>query len=237
MFGQDLLNKSGELKKLTITPHKDASQDNKVTDLKAGTEFTVLANPTNYTVKYQSNFNDKKAIGENTDNQSYDSSPSPQISFDFIFDQTGIIKSPSKKSVHQQINDFKEVVFTYHGTEHKPNHLEIAWGTLLFNCVLTSLDIEYKLFNQAGEPLRAVAKANFKGTIEESLSAAINKKSSPDMTHKRTVKGGDTLPLMTKSIYGDPKYYLEVAKVNNLTSFRQLKPGQEIFFPPIEKVS
>ncbi len=36
-------------------------------------------------------------------------------------------------------------------------------------------------------------------------------------------------------IYGDSKYYLEVAKANNLTNFRKLTPGQEIFFPPIQK--
>jgi nucleoid-associated protein YgaU len=51
------------------------------------------------------------------------------------------------------------------------------------------------------------------------------------------VKAGDTLPLMTEEIYGDDKYYLEVARINNITSFRQLQPGTEIFFPPIEKVS
>jgi len=38
-------------------------------------------------------------------------------------------------------------------------------------------------------------------------------------------------------INGDDKYYLEVARINNITSFRQLKPGTEIFFPPIAKVS
>uniref|UniRef100_A0AAU6WLI4 LysM domain-containing protein n=1 Tax=Chryseobacterium endophyticum TaxID=1854762 RepID=A0AAU6WLI4_9FLAO len=63
------------------------------------------------------------------------------------------------------------------------------------------------------------------------------KKNSPDLTHKRTIQDGDTLPLMTERIYGDSKYYLEVAKVNNLINFRQLVPGEELYFPPIEKIS
>ncbi len=42
---------------------------------------------------------------------------------------------------------------------------------------------------------------------------------------------------MCYRIYGDPKYYLEVAKVNGLGNFRFLKPGTDLIFPPIEKTS
>jgi len=49
------------------------------------------------------------------------------------------------------------------------------------------------------------------------------------------VKEGDNLPLMTYRIYGDPKYYLEVAKANGIANFRKLKAGQMIVFPPIER--
>ena len=42
---------------------------------------------------------------------------------------------------------------------------------------------------------------------------------------------------MSKKIYGDSKYYLEVARVNQLTNFRKLTPGQELLFPPLEKLA
>jgi nucleoid-associated protein YgaU len=67
------------------------------------------------------------------------------------------------------------------------------------------------------------------------LAAAKANVQSPDLTHVRVVEEGDTLPLMAKRIYGDSKYYLEVARVNRITSFRKLKTGQRIFFPPIQK--
>jgi nucleoid-associated protein YgaU len=60
-------------------------------------------------------------------------------------------------------------------------------------------------------------------------------KNSPDLTHYRQVKQGDTLPLMVFNIYKDPKYYLEIARVNGLTNFRKLLTGQNIIFPPLEK--
>jgi nucleoid-associated protein YgaU len=51
------------------------------------------------------------------------------------------------------------------------------------------------------------------------------------------VKKGDTLPLMCYRIYGDSRYYLQVAMANRLTNFRNLQVGDELFFPPIEKTS
>ena len=60
-------------------------------------------------------------------------------------------------------------------------------------------------------------------------------KNRPDLTHIRVVKEGDTLPSMANDIYGDFSYYLEVAKANNLQDFRNLIPGQKLYFPPFDK--
>jgi nucleoid-associated protein YgaU len=99
------------------------------------------------------------------------------------------------------------------------------------------MDITFKLFKPDGTPLRATARAKFKGFVEDDLRVAMENNSSPDLTHVREVKKGDTLPLMSFRIYGDSKYYLEVAKANRITNFRKLEVGQRIFFPPIEKSS
>ncbi|MEC5174011.1 nucleoid-associated protein YgaU [Chryseobacterium nepalense] len=93
------------------------------------------------------------------------------------------------------------------------------------------------MFTNEGKALRAIGKAKFSESISKELAAKEENKQSPDLTHKRTVQDGDTLPLMTERIYGDSKYYLEVAKANGLVNFRQLKPGSELYFPPIEKRS
>jgi len=47
------------------------------------------------------------------------------------------------------------------------------------------------------------------------------------------VRDGDTLPLLCHRIYGDPGYYLDVARHNQLTDFRQLRPGAKLHFPPL----
>jgi len=47
------------------------------------------------------------------------------------------------------------------------------------------------------------------------------------------VKDGDTLPLLCHRIYGDSGYYADVARFNGLSSFRRLKPGLALHFPPL----
>lgn len=238
---------SGELVKLKIKAYRDAKFRNEVSN----GEFTTLLNPEKYIFKYKVEQNGKQASGTSSSSPKYNRTLPEDLDLEFIFDRTGVLMNygdhttskDDKLSVDKgvgiddDIRNFKRVVFDYNGDEHKPNYLVISWGTLLFKGVLTEMDITFKLFSHEGKPLRATAAAKFKGSIEDVLRVAKENNSSPDLTHVRIVKQGDTLPLMTHHIYGDSKYYLEVAKVNKITNFRKLRVGQKIYFPPIEKVS
>ena len=62
-----------------------------------------------------------------------------------------------------------------------------------------------------------------------------NKNKSPDLTHYRKVNQGDRLDLLTYKIYNDSKYFLQIGKVNDLTSVRNLKAGLQIYLPPLDK--
>ena len=59
--------------------------------------------------------------------------------------------------------------------------------------------------------------------------------SSPDLTHLRDVRDGDTLPLLAYDIYGNAQLYLEVARVNKLVNFRRLRSASRLSFPPLDK--
>lgn len=226
----------GELTKLKITGFKDDKFTEKVND----GEFTSLLNPEKYTLKYKVEYTEAQGQGTSATQPKYLRSVPEKLDLQFLFDRTGVIKGKDNKQgdgVIEDIEKFKKIVFDYNGDEHKPNYLMIAWGTLLLKGVLTEMSIEYKLFSSEGVPLRAIVDANFKGIMEDSLRLARENNNSPDLTHVRMVKEGDTLPLMTFKIYGDSKYYLQVAAANKLVNFRRLQPGQEIIFPPLEKVS
>lgn len=226
----------GELKKLKVIGYEDAkfSESKKVDQ----GEFTTLANPEKYTLSYSIEYDEKHAPGTSNGPAKFKRMEPQDFEIEFLFDGTGIIQASQNtevKSVQDEIDRFKKIVFDYNGEKHRPNFVKIIWGALLFKGVFLSLDLEYKLFKPSGEPLRAIGKAKFKGSQDDEERAAQENKSSPDLTHSRIVMAGDTLPLMTYRIYGDSKYYLEVAKYNKLSNFRKLTPGQQIIFPPIDK--
>lgn len=228
---------SGELIKLRIKAYSDEEFKNEV-DIE---EFRTLINPEKYSFKYKIELNKDQPQGTSAAAPQYVRTLPEDIDLEFVFDRTGVFNNTMPSSSNEEedagimgeIDHFKKVVFDYNGDNHKPNYLIITWGTLLFKCMLSEMDITYKLFKPDGTPLRALVRAKFKGFVEDVLRVAKEDNNSPDLTHVRMVKEGDTLPLMTFRIYGDSKYYLEVARANKIRNFRSLQVGQEIFFPPL----
>lgn len=215
---------------------------------KAGDKFTVLVNPETYKFSYTVEFSDAQAPGTSAVNLRFNRMPPQNFNFDFIFDGTGVVTASSllptvsnplsnsgSSDVIDQIETFKHTVFNYQGDIHRPYFLKLHWGTLSFKGVLTSLDIEFKLFNPDGSPVRAVAKAGFRGSVEDNLRAALEDRQSPDITHKRVFQGNDTFVLLTNSIYNSEQYYIPVAAFNKLNSFRKIKQGTALYFPPVSQ--
>ncbi len=139
------------------------------------------------------------------------------------------------KHVDRAIKEFLDMAQTIQSGSHSPNYLQINWGAYQFRGVLSKATISYKLFNNAGLPIRATVAAQFIESLSREEQAAEAGRTSPDLTHVRIVRSGDTIPIIANRIYGDPAYYLEIAKVNNLKNFRKIKVGQKLILPPIEK--
>jgi len=219
------VNKTGELIKLKIRSFKDAkfSEKDKV--------FEVMFNPMEYSLKYNIESDDSQGIGTSGSEPTFNKITPQDLSLDFTIDGTGV--TGDKIDVPEKVTEFLDVTHNYKGDEHRPRYLIIEWGTLLFKCVLKTASVKYTLFNSDGKPIRAKLSTSFKRFVEDELRAAEEDSSSPDITHMRSVQEGDMLPLMCFKIYGDSTYYLQVAEANELTNFRNLEPGRQIFFPPI----
>ena len=227
---------SGELTKLKIKAFKDEKFSQEI----ANGEFSTLLNPENYSIRYQISQNENQAPGTSAAAPRFNKIRPEDLELTFLFDRSGVIRGSEDtigEGVISDIEKFKKVIFDYNGEQHKPNYLMIFWGSLLFKGTLSNMDISFKLFRPDGTPIRASARATFTGFVEDNLRVARENNNSPDLTHVRVVNDGDTLPLMTFRIYGDSGYYLEVAKANKLVNFRKLSPGQQIIFPPIEKLA
>ncbi|AOS83862.1 hypothetical protein BIU88_06675 [Chlorobaculum limnaeum] len=228
---------SGKLEKMLILAFADSKKAESGGKKEADDYVEALINPESYTQSYKLKFS-KSGQGQGSSGQQlkYEYSEPGEMSFDFLFDNTGIIDGTPRDSIADDVQKFRKVLTDYKGDAHEPRHFKLVWGeNSIFKGRVTSLEITYKLFKPDGTPLRATAKVTFKSSIEEEKRAATEDRQSADLTHIRKVRAGDTLPLMCFRIYGDSKYYLDVAAANGLDNFRSLTPGAEIRFPPIDK--
>ncbi|NAS14305.1 LysM peptidoglycan-binding domain-containing protein [Flavobacteriaceae bacterium R33] len=220
--------------KMTVRSYSDPKFEQELKDVEP---FVVHVNPENYTQSTQINFSDEQAQGTSGKQNNHNNTEPLKMTFDFLLDRTGALgnESDAENGVKEDIDHFRKVALDMEGEIHKPRYLKLCWGALIFKCQLEKLDIEYKLFNKEGKPLRATLKCEFREFKEDEQRVKEENKQSPDLSHVRIAEAGDSLPLMCFKIYGDSKYYLEVARANELTHFRTLKQGQRLLFPPLDK--
>lgn len=222
----------GKLEKLQIEAYSTIEFTEKV-----GDPFTVLFNPEKYDEKFEIEYKEDQAQGTSSNAPKFGKMKPQEYQFEFILDGTGVVSDIKKiTSVDEEVQKFLTVVYEYNGEEHRPNFCKIHWGRLLLKCNLKTCSISYTLFDSDGYPLRARIKATFTEVQADEERAQEQADSSPDLTHIREVKAGDTLPLMTYRIYKDIAPYPLVARYNSLKQFQKLVAGTELKFPPLEEL-
>jgi len=204
-----------------------------------------MFNPESYSRNFENVYSQKQGSNTSGRKATYSLTLPEKIKLKFILDGTRVneyqnpvslrLRGKKEHDVNKRVKHFLEMAGYMDGKIHEPRYLTVLWGDLVFKCRLGSVDINYSLFDKSGIPLRAELDTEFFGDVELSERLKKENKSSPDLTHYRIVKAHDQLPLMCEKIYGSSRYYMHVAKANKLNDFRNLQPGQEIFFPPIEK--
>ncbi|MBE0638620.1 MAG: hypothetical protein IH598_08870 [Bacteroidales bacterium] len=192
--------------------------------------YLAMFNPESFSVSQKVLYDLLHAPGITSGEPAFRGYQAQVYKFDFLVDGTGA--SGESREVFADVLLFKYTV-GYLGEIHRPHYLIIQWGTFIARCVLSQMDVKYDLFRQDGTPLRATISATFIEHVESMLESLLANRSSPDLTHTRVVREGDTLPLLAHEIYGDASYYPEVARVNGIDNFRKLKIGDEIYFPPL----
>lgn len=195
--------------------------------------FEAYVNPNEITLSYEMEYDSAQGAGTTNSRMSFKKVKPGDLSLTFFLDGTGANGRPA--DVQEMVEQFQTVT-GYNGNIHRPNYLKVMWGNLqVKRCVLKSASIAYKMFKPSGVPLRAVITAAFTDNADDQTRVAMAQDQSPDLTHVRRVKAGDTLPALCHQIYGDPRLYLKVAAANGLDDFRRLVPGTKVFFPPLEK--
>ncbi|NEO00305.1 MAG: hypothetical protein F6K50_34060 [Moorea sp. SIO3I7] len=239
-----MLKNPFKLEKLKIRVYKDGKRTGKGEDT-----LEVMFNPESYSLQYGNVYQKKQGLNTSGREAKYTLSKPEELSLKLILDDTGVADDGGfgfagaslvgnllgTRDVDKQVDRFLKLTTFMDGKIHEPKYLRIEWGNLTFDCRLQSVNVKYTLFNRSGKPIRAELDTVFIEDIKDSKRIAQEKKSSPDLTHTRTIKAGDKLPVMAQEIYGESAYYIQLARANNLNNFRKLKTGTTINLPPIEK--
>ncbi|MDJ0676395.1 MAG: hypothetical protein QNJ36_13590 [Calothrix sp. MO_167.B42] len=213
--------------------------------------FEAMFNPESYSLKYENAYQTYQGINTSGCEAQYSLSKPQNLSLKLILDDTGVAdyglygfagaslvsKLVGTQDVYKQVQKFLQLTCYMDGEIHEPKFLKIEWGDLIFDCRLKSVNVEYTLFNRSGQPIRAELNTVFIGDIQDSKRIKEENKNSPDLSHLKTIKSGDKLPIMAQEVYGNSAYYLQIARANNLNNFRKLKTGINIKLPPIKEVS
>ncbi len=196
--------------------------------------FEVPINPEKFTFTRSLRMNTRSNGNNRSNAQQVQGAQSATLSFDLIFDDTGIAYSGGK-SVENLLKELQTTCYKYEGESHKQLYLKVFWKNFHFYCHLQRMNVECSLFKPDGTVIRAKASLSFTEHKNNQRDAAESWNRSPDLTQVKTVRVGDTLLQMCKDIYKDPNYFIQIAELNNLINFRELPPGLQLEFPPLEK--
>ena len=199
-------------------------------------KFEVMLNPSSFKHNHRICYSNKRVYGQIGSDSKFDAVLPDSVSFDIVLDGTGVAKTPipglGATNVKTQVEDLNNV-FEYNGQSHEPNHVKLAWGSLIFYGRLDSMSIDYTLFKMNGDPLRAKIALAFRGFMTKKEEKQLMNQRSPDLTHRIEFRQGDTLPLLCYRIYEDCSYYLEIAKINGICNLNSIRPGTRLVFPPL----
>lgn len=229
------------LEKLSIEAFSDIERTARI-----GAKLEAQFNPEQLSLTHSNDLQDRPAITSDAAAGLFANAKPRSLNLKLVFDGTDVGRAGDAgasqgPSVQERVAQFITLTHSVVSTSHEPPYLRISWGSSRvfgnrgFKCRLKQVTTTYTAFDRDGTPLRAELDATFVDAIKDVERRREARMSSPDVTHHRVVRSGDTLPALCREIYGSAVHYLRVAAVNGLDDLRALSPGSELVFPPYDR--
>lgn len=215
--------------KISAYTDKDFSQQH-------GSALELPMEPEQISFGNSIHYRDDRQLGSTGGDIRFEKYGPATLSLKFTIDCTGVVEGTLPgDSVYDKVNDLADLLYVYNSDGHSPSYVVVTYGELLFKGRLEKMDTKYQLFSSGGVPLRATVSLVFKRFMTSEEERKKFSKQSPDMSRLITVKEGETLPYLCYRIYGDSLLVREVARFNDLDSFRNIPAGTQLLFPPLKK--
>jgi len=227
-----------KLEKLKIEAFSKVERD---AGSKVGEPFVAMFNPESLSEAFSIAYRAARTVGDKKEPAKIEQAPPGSLSVKLLLDGSGVgeiglinLLAPPP-TVEDQIKTFKTLAYALNGEIHEPNFLRLTYGEVTYDGRLGKLTINRQRFDRQGKAVRAeldVELISDEGVAETLRGANL---ASPDVSHRRTVRAGDTLPLLSHEVYGTPDHHLAIARWNSIDHPRALLPGTVLLFPPLPR--
>lgn len=192
--------------------------------------LNIPVNPESYKLTKDIGHSENREQGKKETSVHFSKYEKEVLSFTVVFDGTGVIPGTNSRMVVGKVAELESIVYKYNDKIHQPNYVQVRWADLIFNGQLTSYSLNYNLFAPDGTPLRVKIDLSFSRTLEDKHSIIIATDAEMETLE---LKGEETIESICKKKYGSPLFAQDVAKVNKLSGFRNVKPGTKLVFPKV----
>jgi nucleoid-associated protein YgaU len=196
----------------------------------------VLFNPEQYTLKRGVNYAKTAIVGSSGPITQFTNGEAATLDMELFLD-TYEAHEHRGQPVNEAGDDVRRLVGRVVGLmdidprTHAPPVLLFVWGSLSFNCVLTSATQTYVMFLADGTPVRAKLQVSFSEFKNGELEAKEVKRETSDYTKSYVVGQGDDLAAISAREYGKPTLWRAIALYNGLDDPKALQVGQTLGIP------
>jgi len=192
-----------------------------------GPTVQVLFNPTDLSLDRGSHYASMPVPGLAMPILQYIRGESDILHLELFLDQTD-----TGLDVDQKMRDIAKFI-QIDGTLHSPPVVDFVWGSFSFTGVITSIREKMTLFSEDGRRLRARLALSFKSYKAAEVQLRDLKLSSPDRSHARVLREGETLQHIAYEVYGDPRMWRPIAVANGIERPRFIEPGTPLWIPAL----
>jgi hypothetical protein len=192
----------------------------------------VQFNPNDYTIDSGSTYASMPVPGLQTPIQQFIRGDADQLTLELFLDDTSSRNSANTESVKSRLEQLRTFV-RIDPSLHAPPVCQFTWGDLEFTGTVISLRERNTLFSQTGNPTRARVTLVLKKYKSAEVQLRELKLESPDRTHIRIVREGDTLSSIAYEAYGDSRSWRPIAEANGIERPRFVPPGTALKIPAL----
>jgi hypothetical protein len=187
----------------------------------------VLFNPTDYGISRSANYAAMEVPGLSSPIFQFVRGEADVLSVELFLDCTNV-----RQDVEAALLDLRQFI-VIDGKLHHPPVCRFDWGKVHFTGIVTSLRDRYALFADDGRVIRARVSLTLKKYQSAEVQLRELKRSSPDRTHRRVVREGETLAHLADEVYGDPRLWRVIAEANFVDQPRYVPAGTALVIPSL----